>query len=292
MSIPRLLTAMITPFKENLEVDYDQARQLAAYLVENGSEGIVVCGTTGESPTLSDRERVELFKAVQSEVGSKVQVWAGVGTNSTWESIELGKMAVKVGVYGIMVVTPYYNKPTQEGLYKHYQEIARNIPLPVMMYNIPGRTAVNMLPETVERLARIENIVALKEASGNLDQLSQLKNILPDDFLVYSGDDSLTLPMMALGAVGVVSVASHLVGPELRNMIDAFLSGQAEKARQIHNNLMDLFKVLFITTNPIPLKEALRMTGRDNGVLRLPLCEAGEKERQEIEKVLRRHKLI
>lgn len=283
---------MITPFKENLEVDYDQARQLAAYLVENGSEGIVVCGTTGESPTLSDRERVELFKAVQSEVGSKVQVWAGVGTNSTWESIELGKMAVKVGVYGIMVVTPYYNKPTQEGLYKHYQEIARNIPLPVMMYNIPGRTAVNMLPETVERLARIENIVALKEASGNLDQLSQLKNILPDDFLVYSGDDSLTLPMMALGAVGVVSVASHLVGPELRNMIDAFLSGQAEKARQIHNNLMDLFKVLFITTNPIPLKEALRMTGRDNGVLRLPLCEAGEKERQEIEKVLRRHKLI
>lgn len=292
MSIPRLLTAMITPFKENLEVDYDQARQLAAYLVENGSEGIVVCGTTGESPTLSDRERVELFKAVQSEVGSKVQVWAGVGTNSTWESIELGKMAVKVGVYGIMVVTPYYNKPTQEGLYRHYQEIARNIPLPVMMYNIPGRTAVNMLPETVERLARIENIVALKEASGNLDQLSQLKNILPDDFLVYSGDDSLTLPMMALGAVGVVSVASHLVGPELRNMIDAFLSGQAEKARQIHNNLMDLFKVLFITTNPIPLKEALRMTGRDNGVLRLPLCEAGEKERQEIEKVLRRHKLI
>ncbi|MGE5403662.1 MAG: 4-hydroxy-tetrahydrodipicolinate synthase [Candidatus Saccharibacteria bacterium] len=291
-ALVRLMTAIITQFDENLEVDYKATADLASFLVQNGSEGLVVCGTTGESPTLTDEEKVNLYAAVQKAVGDKAQVWAGVGSNDTLHSIEMAKEATKVGVYGVMAVAPYYNKPTQEGLYRHFKAVADATTLPVMLYNIPGRSVVNILPETVARLAKIDNVVALKESSGNMDQLTHLKMLLPDDFIIYSGDDSLTLPMMALGAQGVVSVASHIIGKELNAMVYAFAEGRTEEALKIHMSLFDVFKTLFITTSPIPLKEALKMWGKSNGVLRLPLCEASEKERQEIAQMMKNHGLM
>jgi len=230
MSAPRLMTAMITPYGDNLEVNLSQAAKLAEYLYENGSEGIVVCGTTGESPVLSADEKLPLFAAVKEKMGKRIPIWAGTGSNYTDYSIELSRKAEKTGVDGIMLVTPYYNKPSQEGLYQHFKAIAGSVSLPVMLYNVPGRTSCNLLPETVKRLAAIDNIVAIKEASGNMDQVSLLKNLVGDDFLIYSGDDSLTLPMLALGAHGVVSIASHLVGKRMIEMIDAFVSGDNKKS--------------------------------------------------------------
>ncbi|MGE5397909.1 MAG: 4-hydroxy-tetrahydrodipicolinate synthase [Chitinophagales bacterium] len=286
------MTAMITPFQQNLEIDFKKARELAASLFKNDSGGIVVCGTTGESPALDNKEKLDLFTAVLEEVGGKAQVWAGVGSNSTQHSIELARQASGLGVDGLMLVAPYYNKPTQEGLYQHFAAIAEAVKLPIMLYNIPGRTGVNMLPETVNRLANIDNIVALKEASGIMDQMSHLKNIVPDDFIIYSGDDSLTLPLMSLGAHGVVSIASHLVGPRINKMIESYISGRMEEARLIHASLFNLYRSLFILTNPIPLKEAMRQLGKDSGILRLPLCEPGAKERIEIEQVLKEYNFL
>ena len=242
MAFPRLLTAMITPFKSNLEVDYERVRELANHLADTGSQGIVVCGTTGESPTLTDEEKLQLFSVVQEEVGSRVEVWAGVGTNSTVHTVEMAINASKLKINGVMAVTPYYNKPSQEGLYQHFRRLAEATPLPVMLYNVPGRTGINLLPATVQRLAQIDNIMALKEASGNMDQMSELVNKTPEDFIIYSGDDSLTLPMMSLGAQGVVSVASHLVGREIKDMIDAYIAGDVRKAQRIHARLFPVLK--------------------------------------------------
>lgn len=288
----RLLTAMVTPFTKDLAVDYQQARKLARYLVQNGSDGLVVCGTTGESPTLSKEEKVELFRAVVEEVGGQATVIAGTGSYSTAESIALTQAAEKVGVDGVMLVAPYYNKPSQEGLYEHFKAVATSTNLPVMLYNIPGRTSVNLLPQTVARLAQIENIVAIKEASGNMDQVSELRRLLPDHFAIYSGDDSLTLPMMALGAKGVVSVCSHVVGPRMKEMINAFTAGNTTLAMQIHLELYPLFKVMFITTNPVPVKAALNLLGHQVGGLRLPLVEASPQEKEAIKNTLASLKLI
>ncbi len=286
---PRLMTAMITPFKSNLEIDYDRVRKLANHLVETGTEGIVVSGTTGESPNLTDEEKLELFSIVQEEVGSRIQVWAGVGTNSTSRTIEMVKKASKLNIDGVMVVTPYYNKPSQEGLYQHFGKVAEATSLPVMLYNVPGRTGINLLPQTVQRLSQIGNIVALKEASGNMDQMSELVNCTPDDFIIYSGDDSLTLPLMAIGAYGVISIASHLVGMEISDMIKAYFAGNIKEAARIHAWLFPLFKVLFITTNPVPLKESMRLLGKDSGILRGPLCPPADKESSEIAEVLQNY---
>ncbi|WP_027718228.1 4-hydroxy-tetrahydrodipicolinate synthase [Desulfovirgula thermocuniculi] len=288
----RLLTAMVTPFTKDLAVDYQQARKLARYLVQNGSDGLVVCGTTGESPTLSKEEKVELFRAVVEEVGGQATVIAGTGSYSTAESIALTQAAEKVGVDGVMLVAPYYNKPSQEGLYEHFKAVATSTNLPVMLYNIPGRTSVNLLPQTVARLAQIENIVAIKEASGNMDQVSELRRLLPDHFAIYSGDDSLTLPMMALGAKGVVSVCSHVVGPRMKEMINAFTAGNTTLAMQIHLELYPLFKVMFITTNPVPVKAALNLLGHQVGGHRLPLVEANPQEKEAIKNTLASLKLI
>lgn len=292
MGFPRLMTAMVTPFRDDLEVDYGQARKLAAYLIQNGSQGLVVCGTTGESPTLTMEEKLRLFAEVKAEVGKDVPVWAGIGSNSTKQSAELAQRASELPVDGVMAVTPYYNKPSQEGLYRHFAAIAEAASLPLMLYNVPGRTGVNLLPETVKRLAAMPNIVALKEASGNMDQLSHLKQILAPDFIIYSGDDSLTLPMLSLGAHGVVSVASHLVGKPMLAMIEAFFAGRYAEATQKHLEIFDVCKVLFITSNPIPLKAALKMVGGDSGNMRLPLWEASDKERMEIEDVLKKSGII
>jgi 4-hydroxy-tetrahydrodipicolinate synthase len=283
---------MITPFKSNLEVDYERVRELANHLADTGSQGIVVCGTTGESPTLTDEEKLQLFSVVQEEVGSRVEVWAGVGTNSTVHTVEMAINASKLKINGVMAVTPYYNKPSQEGLYQHFRRLAEATPLPVMLYNVPGRTGINLLPATVQRLAQIDNIMALKEASGNMDQMSELVNKTPEDFIIYSGDDSLTLPMMSLGAQGVVSVASHLVGREIKDMIDAYIAGDVRKAQRIHARLFPVFKVLFVTSNPVPLKASMRLLGKDSGFLREPLCPPSDAECSEINRVLKEFGLI
>ena len=286
MTVPRLLTAMVTPYDDQLQVDYAKAAKLAEYLANNGTEGIVVSGTTGESPVLSDGEKLKLFAAVKGKLGKRIPVWAGTGSNDTKHSLELSKEAEKLGVDGVMLVCPYYNKPSQEGLYQHFKAIAGAVSLPVMLYNVPGRTSTNLLPETVARLAEIENIVAIKEASGSMDQVSALMTLLPEDMTVYSGDDSLTLPMMALGARGVVSIASHLVGNQILAMIEAFNQGEVKSAADLHKQLFPIFKGLFITTNPVPLKEALNQLGKNVGGLRLPLAEASPTEKTFIQELL------
>ena len=271
----RVLTAMITPFKTDGSVNYDVAVELAAHLVNNGTDTLVVCGTTGESPTLSWEEEYQLFVEVLQAVRGKAKVIAGCGSNSTKEAIAATEKAATMGVHGSLQVVPYYNKPPQSGLYQHFQAIANACPqLPILLYNVPGRTGQNLTPETVARLAEINNIVGIKEASGNLDQASEIRRLTPKEFQIYSGDDSLTLPLLAIGAMGVVSVASHLVGNQLQQMIQAFSLGKIPSANEIHLQLFPLFKALFLTTNPIPIKQALKLQGWDVGSTRLPLCEA------------------
>lgn len=289
----RVLTAMITPFKEDGSVNYAVAEKLAAHLASHGTDAIVVCGTTGESPTLTWDEEYQLFQVVQQAVAGKAKVIAGTGSNSTTEAIAATQKAAKIGLDGSLQVVPYYNKPPQEGLYQHFKTIAGAVPdLPLMLYNIPGRTGQNLLPETVARLAEIPNIVAIKEASGNLDQVSQVRHATPEEFQIYSGDDSLTLPMLAVGAVGVVSVASHLVGEQLQEMIEAFAAGKTSKATQIHLQLFPLFKALFTTTNPIPVKAALKLQGWDVGSTRLPLCDPPAEVSQTLSTVLKELSLL
>jgi 4-hydroxy-tetrahydrodipicolinate synthase len=271
----RVLTAMITPFCEDGSVNFTVVERLAAHLAEHGSDALVVCGTTGESPTLSWQEEYELFQVVKKAVAGKAKVIAGTGSNSTEEAIAATRHAGKLGLDGTLQVVPYYNKPPQEGLYQHFRAIAQANPdLPVMLYNIPGRTGQNLLPETVARLAEVPNIVAIKEASGSLDQVSQIRYLTPPTFAIYSGDDSLTLPLLAVGGSGVVSVASHLVGQPLQSMIEAFVKGQVQAATQIHLQLLPLFKALFVTTNPIPVKLALNLQGWAVGATRPPLFDS------------------
>jgi 4-hydroxy-tetrahydrodipicolinate synthase len=271
----RVITAMITPFKPTGEVDYGVVEKLADHLVSHGSDTLVVCGTTGESPTLTWAEEYELFQVVLKTVGNRGQVMAGTGSNSTQEAIEATRKAQQLGLHGSLQVVPYYNKPPQEGLYAHFSAIATACPeMPIMLYNVPGRTGRNLEADTVAKLAMLPNIVAIKEASGNLDQTSDIRRLTPPTFDIYSGDDSLTLPMVAVGAQGVVSVASHLVGNELSQMVQAFEQGQPNRAMAIHLKLFPLFKMLFATTNPILVKAALALQGWPVGDCRLPLSPA------------------
>jgi len=274
-NLGRLITAMVTPFDERGEVDYRQARRLAQALFESGSEGVVVSGTTGESPTLAKEEKLRLFAEVKSAVGQGVV--AGTGSYNTRESIELTREAEKAGADAILLVVPYYNKPTQEGLFQHFKAIAENTSLPCIMYNVPSRTVTNLSAETVSRLSQIDNIIGIKEASGNLEQISKIISDTKKDFLVYSGNDGDTLPILALGGYGVISVASHLVGNQIRAMMEKFLNGHSEEAAQIHRSLLPLFNALFVVANPIPIKYALNYIGFPVGKPRLPLLEPDEK---------------
>ncbi|NLS45105.1 MAG: 4-hydroxy-tetrahydrodipicolinate synthase [Firmicutes bacterium] len=274
----RVITAMVTPFKSNLKVDYDRAGELAALLVRTGTDSILVTGTTGESPTLSFEEKLGLYRAVVDAVGNDSKVIAGTGGNSTESSIELTRSAEKAGVHGIMLVVPYYNKPPQEGLIMHFKSIANATRLPIILYNIPGRTGINMTPETAETLSRVPNIVSIKEASGNLEQVTDIKRRTPPSFKIYSGDDTLTLPIMAVGGEGVISVASHVAGKEIKQMINAFQNGDIAKASGLNAKLFPLFKAMFVTTNPIPVKFALKLTGFDVGGVRPPLVRVGDRE--------------
>lgn len=282
----RILTAMVTPFNKDLSVNFGLAGKLARHLVQSGSDGLVIAGTTGESPTLTKEEKVELFRVVVEEVGGRAAVIANTGGNSTSESIALTRAAQKVGIDGVMLVAPYYNKPSQEGMYAHFKSVAECTDLPIIIYNIPGRTSVNLLPRTVARLAEIGNIAAIKESSGNMDQISELRMSIPDSFAIYSGDDSLTLPILTLGGKGVISVASHLVGERMQDMVNAFASGNITLAKNIHLELYPFFKGIFIATNPVPIKCALGMAGWQVGSPRLPLVEANEQENESIRRLM------
>lgn len=288
-----VITAMITPFAADGQVDYTIAAQLADYLVTHGSDAVLVCGTTGESPTLSWDEEYRLFQTVKDAVGDRAAVLAGTGSNSTTEAIAATQKAAKLGLDGSLQVVPYYNKPPQAGLYNHFATIAAACPdIPLMLYNIPGRTGCNLAPETIVKLAAIDSIVALKAASGSLEAVTQVRAAAPQDFVIYSGDDALTLPMLSVGAQGVVSVASHVVGNELQQMITAFHAGQVQTATSLHLQLSPLFNVLFCTTNPIPVKAALRLQGWSVGGLRPPLCSIEPQQQDAIEAVLRSLNLI
>ena len=288
----RLMTAMVTPFKKDLSVDHAMAEKLAHFLIQNGTETLVVHGTTGESPTLTHEEEYELYRVVVKAVKGKAKVIAGTGSNSTATTIHSTKQAEKIGCDGAMIVVPYYNRPPQEGLYQHFKTVADNTGLPLIIYNIPSRTGRNMEPETVVRLAKVKNYFGIKEAAGDLDQVSKIREAAPKEFLIYSGDDNMTIPTMERGGYGVISVVSHVAGKMVREMVDSFAKGDKARALEINKKLEPLYKVLFITTNPIPVKAALEMIGLPCGIPRLPLIEATEKEKEEIRKVLKELKLI
>lgn len=279
-----LITAMVTPFDAHLQVDYRRAAELARFLVDNGSDSLVVAGTTGESPTLSHEEKLRLFETVKEAVGGRAKVIAGTGTNNTQVSIELTKEAEALGMDGILLVGPYYNKPPQRGLYEHFRAIAEATSLPVMLYNIPGRTGRNIEAKTVCALAQdVPNIRGLKEASGDLGQASRILRTLRatvPDFTLFSGNDNDTLPLLAIGGYGVVSVASHVAGPQMKEMLTAFHEGNLKRAAELHLLLTPLFDALFMpsSVNPAPVKAALKLMGMDVGGLRLPLVPLSEEE--------------
>ena len=287
----RLLTAMVTPFSGDGAVDYVQARKLALALLASGSDGLVVCGTTGESPTLTTEEKLRLFAEVKEVVGSRGAVIAGTGNYSTQESVQLTREAERIGVDAVMAVVPYYNKPTQEGLFEHFRAIAGSTSLPLIPYNVPARTITNMTPETTIRLSQIDNIVGIKEASGNLEQIAKIIQGARPAFRVWSGNDSDTLPVLALGGYGVISVASHLVGKQIKTMIDRYLDGDTVTAAAMHRDLLPLVDALFIVSNPIPVKYALNHVGFRSGPLRLPLTEPDAKSAALIRETVGRYSI-
>ncbi|MGJ7922286.1 4-hydroxy-tetrahydrodipicolinate synthase [Neobacillus sp. LXY-4] len=286
MTFGQVLTAMVTPFDQNGDIDFNATRILVNHLINTGTDAIVVAGTTGESPTLTSEEKVALFKFVVEVVNGRVPVIAGTGSNNTRASISLTRQAEEVGVDGIMLVAPYYNKPCQEGMYQHFKAIAEATSLPVMLYNIPGRSVVNISVETVVRLSEINNIVAIKEASGNLDAIAQIIERTPSDFVLYSGDDGLTIPVLSIGGAGVVSVASHIIGNEMQQMVNSFKNGQLQEAAEAHRALLPIMKALFAAPNPSPVKAALNMKGIQVGGVRLPLIPLTEEETRVLERVL------
>lgn len=287
MDFGQVLTAMVTPFDHNGEIDFKATGKLVNHLIANGSDGLVVAGTTGESPTLTEEEKVALFTYVVEAVHGRIPVIAGTGSNNTRASISLTKQAEKAGVDGIMLVTPYYNKPSQEGLYQHFTAIAKSTSLPVMLYNIPGRSVINMSVETIVRLSAVNNIVSVKEASGDLDAVAQIVSETDSDFSVYSGDDGLTLPTLAIGGNGVISVASHIIGNDMQGMVNNYKNGDVQAAAQIHRDLLPFMKALFVAPNPTPLKEALNMRGIHVGGVRLPLIPLNNEEKQALHELLK-----
>lgn len=282
----RVSTAMVTPFDNKGHIDFTKTTQLINHLIENGTDSLVVAGTTGESPTLSKEEKLALFQHVVKVVDKRVPVIAGTGSNNTYASIELTKKAEQLGVDAVMLVAPYYNKPNQEGLYQHFKAIAESTNLPVMLYNIPGRSVVNVTPDTIVRLSSIPNIVAVKEASGDLNAMSHIIANTPEDFLLYSGDDGITVPVLSIGGVGIVSVASHIIGNEMQEMIKAFLTGENQTAAKLHQKLLPIMQGLFAAPNPAPVKTALQLKGLDVGSVRLPLVSLTEQERKTLSSLI------
>lgn len=272
----KLITAMVTPFAADGSVDYKQARRLARALIDSGSDGVVVVGTTGESPTLLRNEEIKLFAEIKEELAGRGSVIAGTGSNSTAEAISATKQAEAVGVDACLLVVPYYNKPSQEGLYQHFKAIAESTSLPCILYNVPSRTIVSLSAETTIRLSKVKNIVGTKEASGNFSQIARIIENTDEDFTVWSGNDGDTLSIIALGGYGVISVASHLVGQQIKNMLESFSTGNEAEAAKIFRHLTPLFDALFIVSNPVPLKYALNHIGFEVGSPRRPLLPLNE----------------
>lgn len=287
----RLLTAMVTPFDARGKVDYQQAKRLALALLDSGSDGVVVAGTTGESPTLSKEEKLRLFAETKAAVGNRGTVVAGTGSYNTKESQEFTKEAEKTGVDACLLVVPYYNRPTQQGLWEHFRAIAQSTTLPCILYNVPSRTVTNLAADTVIKLSQIDNIVGVKEASGNLGQIAEIIQGTREDFLVYSGNDGDTLHILALGGYGVISVASHLVGIQIKDMIEKFLDSKSQEAAKVHRHLLPLVNALFIVSNPVPVKWALNYLGFPVGNPRLPLTELDEKSATLIQTTLKNYKI-
>ena len=281
-----IVTAMVTPFDSKGNIDFGKTTQLVNHLIENGSNSLVVAGTTGESPTLSTEEKLALFQHVVKVVDGRVKVIAGTGSNNTYASIELTKKAEKIGVDGVLLVAPYYNKPNQRGLYEHFKAIANSTTLPVMLYNIPGRTAVTISLDTIVKLSEISNIVAVKESTGDIVAATNIISKTNRNFMLYSGDDYMTLPFLSVGAEGVVSVASHIIGNEMQEMITAYKQGEHEKAAHLHRELMPIMNGLFIAPNPTPVKAALQMRGMDVGSVRLPLVPLSIEDRERLTSLL------
>lgn len=277
-----VITAMVTPFNENFEVDYNTVEKLADYLINNGSDAILVAGTTGESPTLTHEEELEILKVVKKVTGNKAKVVMGAGSNSTKTAVEASQKVEKAGADAILSVVPYYNKPSQAGLIEHFGQIAKSTSLPVILYNIPGRTGINMEPETIVKLANeYKNIAAVKQSNPNLDLITEIRLHTPEDFVIYSGDDSLTIPMLSIGAYGVISVASHIIGKDIKQSITEFKSGNIKKALDIHLKAYPMFKALFTSPNPVPVKAVLAKKGIVAETVRPPLVKltASEKEK-------------
>lgn len=287
MNLGQVLTAMITPFDQNGEIDFQATGELVNYLIANGTDGLVVAGTTGESPTLTDEEKVELFTSVVKFAQGRIPVIAGTGSNNTQGSISLTKEAEKAGVDGIMLVAPYYNKPSQEGIYQHFTAIAASTSLPVMIYNIPGRSVVNIDADTMVRLSQVGNIVSVKEASGDLDQMTKIISQTADDFSVYTGEDSLTMPTLAIGGDGVVSVASHIIGNEMQDMVTSYKNGNVTHAASVHQNVLPVMKALFAAPSPTPVKAGLNMLGLNiKEDVRLPMIPLNNEEKTALSNVL------
>ncbi len=286
MHFGRVSTAMVTPFDNKGNIDFQKTTQLVNYLINHGSDSLVIAGTTGESPTLTKEEKIALFQHVVKVVDGRVPVIAGTGSNNTHATIELTKKAEETGVDAVMIVTPYYNKPSQEGIYQHFKAVAESTKLPVMLYNVPGRSVATIAPETAVRLSEIENIVALKDAGGNLDAMTEVISKTSQEFLVYSGDDGLTLPALSIGAEGIVSVASHVLGDDMQKMIELFFGGNVKEAAIIHQTLLPKMNALFAAPSPTPVKTALQINGLDVGSVRLPLIPLTQEERTTLNNIL------
>lgn len=284
----QLITAMITPFTEEHQIDWVSTEKIIEHLIATGTDSIVVVGTTGESPTLSHEEKIQLYRFVVDRTKGRAKVIAGTGNNHTTQSVELTKEAEKCGVDGCLLVVPYYNKPSQSGLYQHFETIAKETSLPIMLYNIPGRTGINMSVDTMVQLSQLDNVVAIKESSGDIDQIAQLIASVDKGTVVYSGDDYMLLPILSVGGQGVVSVASHIVGKQIKNMIEAFQGGNVREATEINQQLYPIFKGLFITSNPVPLKYALSQHNFCQPNVRPPLAELHEEEKIAIDRWLKK----
>ncbi len=285
------IVAIVTPFN-NGAVDEEKLRQLVEFQIENGTDAIVPCGTTGESSTLDYEEHDRVIKIVIQQVAKRVPVIAGTGSNSTREAIEMTEHAKLMGADGCLLVTPYYNKPSQEGLYRHYKAVADAVAIPQILYNVPGRTGVNLLPETVARLADHANIVAIKEATGSLQQASEVLDLCGDKIDVFSGDDFITFPMMACGAKGVISVVANIMPKEVASLVDAFFAGNLEEARRLHLKLLKISNAMFIETNPVPVKTAVALMGRCSDEVRLPLAPMSEANKGKLTAIMKEYKLI
>ena len=280
--------AIVTPFKDDGSLDKQKYQELIEFQIKGGTNGLVPCGCTGEAATLTHEEQKQIIKIAVETVNGRIPVIAGTGSNSTQEALELTRHAKEVGASGALIITPYYNKPTPEGQFLHYKKIAQEVDIPIMLYNVPSRTGISMLPETVARLSKIDNIVAIKEASGSVDQVSKILSLC--DICVLSGDDSMTLALMAVGARGVVSVANNIIPRQVAEIVNAYLNNDLERAREIYYEVFPLFKAMFIETNPIPVKTAMKIIGRLNGKLRLPLCPMQPENEKKLKSVLKKYK--